>query len=1003
MAKLGVLDSTIKGSSETGLQISDARLRGTFNLTMVNSTVSCHQRGGIYIDSSTYCGILISNSTIEGNKVHVSTHGSRSNYHSNSAAGLGVHSSATQSDTMNISIRSTRFVNNHDLREKPVVVYVTKASVMIVTECEFRDNIGSAIRAVGVASLRVRGDVTFRNNSAQQGGALALISTKVLFMPGASVTLQDNSARDVGGAVFVESTLSLYDGNDLDTRANCFYQLPEGDLSANYSFEFVNNSARNGGYHIYGASLKSYCIVHESDNAIVRSNEPQVQRLFHFSGDKKSLASPVSSNPSRVCIADDVTTDQPFNNTCADQSLIFITRRAFPGERFNLTAVLTGAEFGTGTGAVYAQFLQHANCEAKLSSLDQYSQRVDQLHTPQQLHYSIHSNSSNEVLVLAATDGTILTYGDEYQIGNAIEEYHSSGVIPPILLTTPVFVNVTLLSCPPGFYLEPKSMGCQCNPKLCNGQVRGNLVDGRGLIYSRESIWVSAYNSGGVSGIIVHRYCPFDFCNKSSYEVGIDLTDPDTQCATNHAGILCGECAAGFSLTIGSNKCLRCSNNDSVALLVYFVAAGFLLVFFIKFLNITVSQGTISGLIFYANIVWAYRGVLLSRDGSRDVGIEKTSFLTTFIAWLNLDLGIETCFVQDLSAFTKTWIQFLFPFYIWCITGGIILLARWSERLTKLFGNNSVQVLATLFLLSYAKLLRTVLLALIPARLLVYTDAGEPVESLTQVVWAFDGHLFYGRIPHVFLVVVALLVLIFLWLPYTFALLFIQPLRSNSSYWCLRWVDKLKPFFDAYTGPLNPSNHFWVGLLLLARFVLLLTFTSIYASSPSTSVLALNMTVIFLLSVFSCTGQLYDAPTKVNFRFFTGEVSFRSILEASYLLNLGTVGGTFLYLDSIGNDNPDTKLNIIYVSIVVAFLEFIAVVIYHFWCATRTCRDSILNKLSHHWHIRSDHSDDVVIVPTSSTVAVDVQSHITDYGTSCDENQIHYSSSSYQRLLSDLT
>ena len=1002
VVKLNILDSTITDSSKTGLHISDVRLRGTFNLTMVNSTVSNHQRGAISIDSSTYCGILISNSTIEGNTVHVGTHDSGSNYNSNSAVGLSVYSSATRSDTVNISIQSTQFANNQDLREKPVVVYITKASVMIVTNCEFRNNHGSAIRAVGVASLTMRGDVTFRSNSAQQGGALALTSTKVSFMPGSRVTFQANSARDVGGAIFVESTLSLYDANDPNTRTDCFYQLPERDLSADYSFEFVNNSARNGGYHIYGASLKSYCVVHESDSATVRSIEQQIQCLFHFSEDKKSLASPVSSNPSRVCIIDDATIDQPpFNNACANQSLIFITRHVFPGEEFNLKAVLTGAEFGTGTGAVYAQFLQdNNNHDVKLSSSDQYSQRVDDLNAPQQLHYSIYSNSSNEILVLAATDGTILTYGDEYQISSAIERNRNTGVIPPILLTTPVFVNVTLSSCPPGFYLEPKSMGCQCNPNLCKGQVVGRLSNGRGLIYSRESIWVSAYNSGGVSGIIVHRYCPFDYCNQSSYEAGLDLTDPDAQCAMNHAGTLCGKCAAGFSLAIGSNKCLPCSNDDSVALLIYFVAAGFLLVFFIKVLNITVSQGTINGLIFYANIVWAYRGILLSRDGQEEIGIEKASFLATFIAWLNLDLGIETCFVRDLSPFTKIWIQFLFPFYIWCIAGGIILLARWSERLTKLFGNNSVQVLATLFLLSYAKLLRTVILALIPATLLVYTETGEPAESLTQVVWAFDGHLLYGRVPHVFLVVVALLVLVLLWLPYTFALLFIQPLRSNSSRWCLRWVNKLKPFFDAYTGPLNPANHFWVGLLLLARFVLLLAFISTYASSPSTSVLALNMTVIFLLSVFSFTGQLYDAPTKVNLRFFTGEVSFRSILEASYLLNVGAVGGTFLYLDSIGNDNPVTKMSVIYASILLAFLEFVTVVAYHFWCATRTCRDSVLNVLCNR---HSHHSEDAVIVPTSSTVDVDVHGQIADIVTSCTENQIHYSSSSYQRLLSDLT
>ena len=101
---------------------------------------------------------------------------------------------------------------------------------------------------------------------------------------------------------------------------------------------------------------------------------------------------------------------------------------------------------------------------------------------------------------------------------------------------------------------------------------------------------------------------------------------------------------------------------------------------------------------------------------------------------------------------------------------------------------------------------------------------GQPVQSLTRVVWALDSNYSYGHVPHIFLLLIILLVVIpFLWLPYTFSLLFIQTLRKFSSLKCLGWVNRLKPLFDAYIGPLNPPNHHWVGLLLLARFILLLT------------------------------------------------------------------------------------------------------------------------------------------------------------------------------------
>ena len=148
-----------------------------------------------------------------------------------------------------------------------------------------------------------------------------------------------------------------------------------------------------------------------------------------------------------------------------------------------------------------------------------------------------------------------------------------------------------------------------------------------------------------------------------------------------------------------------------------------------------------------------------------------------------------------------------------------------------------------------------------------------------------------------------LLVLIFLWLPYTIVFLFIQPLRSGSGCRCLRWVNKLKPLLDAYTGPLNHTNQFWVGLLLLAQFVFFLTFTLTYPSDPQKSILALVMMVVLLFTVLSYyTGQLYEDPTKFSVRHLPEKVSFRSILEISFPFNLAVVGGLLLYFN-------DTKTN----------------------------------------------------------------------------------------------
>ena len=111
------------------------------------------------------------------------------------------------------------------------------------------------------------------------------------------------------------------------------------------------------------------------------------------------------------------------------------------------------------------------------------------------------------------------------------------------------------------------------------------------------------------------------------------------------------------------------------------------------------TEGTINSLIFYANVI------AMSRIMST---LKETSYLYTFLAWLNLDLGIGTCLFDGMDGYTATWLQFVFPVYLWMIILVIVLFYRKFPRLAHRRQDNAVKVLATLFLLSYTKLQRTV-------------------------------------------------------------------------------------------------------------------------------------------------------------------------------------------------------------------------------------------------------------------------------------------------------
>ena len=209
-----------------------------------------------------------------------------------------------------------------------------------------------------------------------------------------------------------------------------------------------------------------------------------------------------------------------------------------------------------------------------------------------------------------------------------------------------------------------------------------NLTKGIGYVYRNDTIWVDAIDEDKV---ILQRRCPFDYC--LAQLIGVDLMYPDIQCAMNHSGTLCGRCKKGFSLALGTNMCLPCESNSSLGLLAFFSLAGILLMELIKVLNITVW------FVFYANIVWGYQDVFFPKD----LGKKWFMLMKIFIAWLNLDFGIETCFALGLTGYAKTWLQFVFPLYIWCIDGLMIILAHNSKAMTKIFEDNCVQVLSTLF------------------------------------------------------------------------------------------------------------------------------------------------------------------------------------------------------------------------------------------------------------------------------------------------------------------
>ena len=812
-------------------------------------------------------------------------------------------SSELESDSASVLLKNVSFIDTNPTYATLLVAGIGK---VVVDSCLFERNV-ALVSPFTVISIDVlfRGNTTFSDNIGYRGGALHLDQSTIYLDIDTSLTFANNTAIDVGGAIYTNFIVPGGSIPFLDygkSPYKCFYQLTfnvNTDYALSTSLNFVNNSAVHGGENIYGSTLKGVCPV--TPDQKVMSFEIQ-SKLFHFDDNTRQTSSSVSSASKRVCLCEN---SQPI---CDDISYIYREVAYTSGELFSLSVALVGDDFGTVSGVVNASLLHQTND----SSIDRVHilQRIEHPECTT-LEYSAHSWREKETLILSSDRVEVylaaeVNFFNIYTVENtniSINFFHQHNESNSILLTTPIFINITILPCPLGFDLYGEPPTCQCDATIASYDIDNcTVTNGVGLVYRKGTTWVSHVptSENETDGFLVHRYCPFEYCKTET--VGVDLYHPNTQCAFNHTGILCGSCPSNLSLALGSSQCLLCTTNKHISLLTVFVVAGLGLVLLIKVLDITVTQGTINGLIFYSNVIWINQSLFFPTgdENLNDSLIQLMRILKVFIAWLNLDFGIETCFYQGMDAYWKTWLQFVFPIYIWTIAVLIIFVCRYSYRATRFFGNNTVHVLATLFLISYVKLLRTIVTALGFA-ILYYPDGA-------RLVWLFDGNVPFFGLRHSFMFVAAVLALLVLWLPYTASLLFVPYLKKKADYYVLRWINKWKPFYDTYYGPLKDKHQYWIGLSLIVRVVLAVTAATVQAIAPIVNVLLINLISALLLNLVN---PVYKKR-------------YVSLIEASFLLNLVILSGAFLY----SNDSND-KIIFICVSAGVCFMTCLGILIYH--------------------------------------------------------------------------
>ena len=731
--------------------------------------------------------------------------------------------------------------------------YVEEIMFANVKDCFFRKNRNcSGISAVQ-SNLLLDGLIEISNNMAVNGGGIVLCEHSILQLSRSiNVTIRDNIASQYGGGIYTE-------GECLQAILPCFFQLKNISNHPQKSVYLLNNRAGIAGSALYGGSVDNcyYYGPYSRNRGKIFNNTFQID---------PNDSSSITSNPMRVCLCTETNSSDCNRRT--------VNRTVYSGGQFHINAVVVGQRDGPVPGVLMAQLDPVSGVDIMLGKL-QDSQVINST-ACEKIKYTVNSNVSTGIvsMTLYIKDGDKKMFTKKDRV---------------------ISVAVQVLPCPPGFAIHNKQ--CQCQHRLRElSKIDCTITTTSIIRYVNSKWWVGFIkNANGKNTTIFSKYCPFDYCVSSRVAINTAVkSSENSQCKNNRQGILCGACQKHFSVIMGSNKCWDCRHVGFLRILgvvLLMVLLGCTSVLVIGILDLNVSEGTLNAIVFYMNVV---RVNTVYFETSKDTFI-TTTWLKVFVAWMNLDWDFDMCFYNGMTAMGKTALVFVFPFYLWCLAGLIIYLGRKYDIVVKLFGKNTVKVLATIIFHSYAKLIRNIID--------VYNRTAI-IDADTNVVyrhvWTLDGnqHYLQGSSQERSALFAFATIVAAVTLPYTLALLFIQCLRKRSNMRVFFWVNKLKPFFDAYTGPYKDKYHFWTGFLLMVRLTLFIGIAVNTVRGPALN-LALITAVSALLLLIIQPGiyrnralNIIEAFTYFNLILFTTLTSYD--MASNNYPTLLCVGSMFL-------------------------------------------------------------------------------------------------------------
>ena len=502
-----------------------------------------------------------------------------------------------------------------------------------------------AIQGVNGDYLQLGGKVIFAYNSGENGGAISLSNNvKLSFIDYCDVTFAGNTATRFGGAIYIEETAIQVTTKSSLECALSFYE--------HYLINFHGNRALLSGHSIYATPIYHCKVIQKfSNSSIIAVYDGILETYLQF----YNITPPPLPGDSQIV-------SSPTDIEICGEYHVF----TYPGGTVLLNVSSMDYANSLSPSVVYAYIRVNGNTPETITlAPNQITQWVERRCIP--LEYQI--------------------YGPE---NTSLNLFLSSYPGNPAAL-----IEVTLKSCEPGFTLTP-NFSCVCSAFLTSFGVMCDTAHGT-VNRSNQYMWIGIYNDKRDNTIpIIAFTCPLNYCKHDIQP--LFLTRPGDLCNGGRSGTLCGHCSDGLSVVFGSSGCMVCSDMWLLTILMFAVlGASLVVVLFI--LNLTVTQGTLYGLIFYANIIQANPTIFFNQSILRP--------LQVMISLINLDLGVPLCFYDGMDDATKMGLQFVFPTYLITLTIIIIVACHYClcrssdnvhycDKINDLIGQRVVGLLSTL-------------------------------------------------------------------------------------------------------------------------------------------------------------------------------------------------------------------------------------------------------------------------------------------------------------------